>query len=47
MKLSFLRLGWRTLLRDLRAGELRLLMVAVTLAVAALIRRRLRRHRSE
>ena len=32
----FLKLGWKTLLRDLRAGELRLLMVAVTLAVAAL-----------
>ncbi|EER59895.1 protein of unknown function DUF214 [Acidovorax delafieldii 2AN] len=36
MKLSFFRLGLRTLVRDLRAGELRLLMVAVTLAVAAL-----------
>jgi putative ABC transport system permease protein len=36
MNLSFARLAWRTLLRDLRAGELRLLMVAVTLAVAAL-----------
>jgi hypothetical protein len=29
---SALKLGWRTLWRDFRAGELRLLMLAVTLA---------------
>jgi putative ABC transport system permease protein len=33
---SAFRLGWRQLLRDFRAGELRLLVVAVMLAVAAL-----------
>src|ERR1035437_1239075 len=36
MNISFWRLGTRSLGRDLRSGELRLLMVAVTLAVAAL-----------
>ncbi len=34
MTISFWRLGWRSLWRDLRSGDLRLLIVAVTLAGA-------------
>jgi putative ABC transport system permease protein len=36
MNTLFLKLGWKSTWRDLRAGELRLLVVAVTLAVASL-----------
>src|SRR3954469_20967247 len=35
-KVSLWQLAWRQMARDFRAGELRLLVVAVTLAVAAL-----------
>ena len=36
MNIPFWRLGWQTLWRDLRSGELRVLLLSVTLAVAAL-----------
>jgi putative ABC transport system permease protein len=36
MAISFIRLGFQTLVRDWRAGELKLLWVSVSLAVAAL-----------
>ncbi len=36
MNITFHVLGWRSLWRDLRAGELRLLILSVTLAVSAL-----------
>ena len=35
-QIPFWQLGWQTLLRDLRSGELRVLLLSVALAVAAL-----------